>query len=193
MTVYYKMRQILIQNATAVLLQNATENYYKLRQYNDECSEDVKGECSFAKYTLRNYSEESLKKFSGLKWCIFQETFRRNHWPKFLIKKECIHAMLDNNTFTRSRPLIKRLLRALICAFCLKGTWRKRFLKMIRYTIFNDQICKCYCKVLSAIWDIFSEFLIFCNLFHEPLDGWNNSKIWETKKTLGNVARGNVW
>ena len=87
MTVYYKMRQILIQNTTAVLLQNATEVYYKLWQYNDECSEDVKGECSFAKYTLRNYSEESLKKFSGLKWCIFQETFRRNHWPKFLKKK----------------------------------------------------------------------------------------------------------
>ena len=27
MTVYYKMRQILLQNATAILLQNATEVY----------------------------------------------------------------------------------------------------------------------------------------------------------------------
>ena len=32
MTVYYKMRQMLLQNATAILLQNATEVYYKMRQ-----------------------------------------------------------------------------------------------------------------------------------------------------------------
>ena len=32
MTLYYKMRQILLQNATAILLQNATKVYYKMRQ-----------------------------------------------------------------------------------------------------------------------------------------------------------------
>ena len=32
MTAYYKMRQILLQNATAILLQNATDVYYKMRQ-----------------------------------------------------------------------------------------------------------------------------------------------------------------
>ena len=32
MTVYYKMRQILLQNATATLPQNATDVYYKIRQ-----------------------------------------------------------------------------------------------------------------------------------------------------------------
>ena len=32
MTLYYKMRQILLQNATAILLQNATNLYYKIRQ-----------------------------------------------------------------------------------------------------------------------------------------------------------------
>ena len=32
MTLYYKMRQILLQNATAILLQNATEVYYKMHQ-----------------------------------------------------------------------------------------------------------------------------------------------------------------
>ena len=31
MTVYYKMRQMLLQNATATLLQNATEGFYKMR------------------------------------------------------------------------------------------------------------------------------------------------------------------
>ena len=30
---YYKMRQVLLQNATAILLQNATEVYYKMRQF----------------------------------------------------------------------------------------------------------------------------------------------------------------
>ena len=33
MTVYYKMRQILLQNATAILLQNATEVYYHTCQF----------------------------------------------------------------------------------------------------------------------------------------------------------------
>ena len=32
MTVYYKMRQTLLQNASAILLQNAAEVYYKMRQ-----------------------------------------------------------------------------------------------------------------------------------------------------------------
>ena len=32
MTLYYKMRQILLQNVTAILLQNATEVYYKMRR-----------------------------------------------------------------------------------------------------------------------------------------------------------------
>ena len=31
MTLYYKMRQILLQNASVILLQNATEVYYKMR------------------------------------------------------------------------------------------------------------------------------------------------------------------
>ena len=32
MTVYYKMRQMLLQNAAAILLQNATDVYCKIRQ-----------------------------------------------------------------------------------------------------------------------------------------------------------------
>ena len=32
MTVYYKIGQILLQNATATLLQNAAEVYYKMGQ-----------------------------------------------------------------------------------------------------------------------------------------------------------------
>ena len=32
MTVYYKIRQILVQKTTAILLQNATEVYYKMHK-----------------------------------------------------------------------------------------------------------------------------------------------------------------
>ena len=32
MAVYYKMRQMLLQNAVVILLQNATEALYKMRQ-----------------------------------------------------------------------------------------------------------------------------------------------------------------
>ena len=53
-------------------------------------------------------------------------------------------------------------------------------------------ISSCYRTVPSAIWEIFSKFIIFCNLFHEPLGEWNNSKIWETRKIFANIARGNV-
>ena len=35
-----------------------------------------------------------------------------------------------------------------------------------------------------------SEFHIFFNLFHETLGVWNNSKIWETRRTFANIARG---
>ena len=44
----------------------------------DECSENMGGKCSSAKCTMRNYSEETLKKHSGLRWYLFQEIFRHN-------------------------------------------------------------------------------------------------------------------
>ena len=44
----------------------------------------------------------------------------------------------------------------------------------------------------SAILEIFSEFLIFCNIFHEPLGKWNNSKIWEARKVFANIAQRNA-
>ena len=49
-----------------------------------------------------------------------------------------------------------------------------------------------YHIVPSAIWKIFSEFVIFCNLFRDILGEWNNSKNWETSKIFANIARGNV-
>ena len=42
------------------------------------------------------------------------------------------------------------------------------------------------------IWGIFSQFLRFFNLFHEPLGKGNNSKIWEMRKIFANITRGNV-
>ena len=37
-----------------------------------------------------------------------------------------------------------------------------------QYFYLEKLISSCYRMVLSAIWQIFSEFPIFCNLFHEP-------------------------
>ena len=47
-----------------------------------------------------------------------------------------------------------------------------------------------YRTVPSPIWEIFSQFLIFWNLFHEPLGEWNSSKIWETWKIFADIVRG---
>ena len=43
-----------------------------------------------------------------------------------------------------------------------------------------------------AILEIFSEFLIFRNIFREPLGKWNNSKIWEGRKVFANIAQRNA-
>ena len=37
-------------------------------------------------------------------------------------------------------------------------------------------IRNCYPTVASSIWEIFSEFLIFCNLLHEPLGEYITAK-----------------
>ena len=52
----------------------------------------------------------------------------------------------------------------------------------------NQKICSCYHTVPGAICGIFSEFLIFCNLFYEPLGEWNTSKIWEKRKIIAYIC-----
>ena len=42
------------------------------------------------------------------------------------------------------------------------------------------------------IREIFSEFLIFWELFDEPLGQRNNTKIWETREIFANIVRVNV-
>ena len=37
-------------------------------------------------------------------------------------------------------------------------------------------VCTSYCTVPSALWRIFPEFLIYFNVFHEPLGYWNKNK-----------------
>ena len=54
----------------------------------------------------------------------------------------------------------------------------KNYLMLNKDIMINDRILRknerimissCYRTVPSAIWEIFSKFLVFCNLFHEPL------------------------
>lgn len=49
-----------------------------------------------------------------------------------------------------------------------------------------------YGTLPTAIWKILSQFLMFCNLFQEPLDERSNSKIWETRKIFANIPQGNL-
>ena len=52
-------------------------------------------------------------------------------------------------------------------------------------------VCACLCLSLvpSTIWEIFSEFATFCDLFYDPIYERHNSKIYETKKIFANIAR----
>ena len=52
-------------------------------------------------------------------------------------------------------------------------------------------LSRCYRTVQSAIWEIFSERLMFCN-FRRRLGEWNNSKTWETRIIFANIERGNL-
>ena len=46
----------------------------------------------------------------------------------------------------------------------------KETLTLLRHYIANQKMIRsCYRTVLSPIWEISSEILIFCNLFREPL------------------------
>ena len=51
-----------------------------------------------------------------------------------------------------------------------------------------NNLSSCYRTVPSAIWEILSGFLIFCNSFRGPLGERNNSKIRETRKIFSNIA-----
>lgn len=48
----------------------------------------------------------------------------------------------------------------------------------------NIKVCTSYRMIPSTLWQIYFDFFIFFNLFHELSGEWNNSKIWKTKKNL---------
>ena len=52
------------------------------------------------------------------------------------------------------------------------------------------KISTTYRIVSSVVWQIFYEFLIFSNFFHEPLCMWNNNEIWETSIIFVYIVRG---
>ena len=55
---------------------------------------------------------------------------------------------------------------------------------------FLNCISTSYRKVPSAIWQIFSEFLILRDLFYVALGEWNKGKIWKMSKVFANIERG---
>ena len=40
---------------------------------------------------------------------------------------------------------------------------------VLAFKLLDGSLSSCYRTVSSAVWEIFSEFFIFCNLFHEYL------------------------
>lgn len=71
-----------------------------------------------------------------------------------------------------------------LCRKCgaITGSKISFFLKMA-----GSCICNCHYTMTGALW--FSDFLIFCDLFHEPLSELSNSKVWETRKYLSYCTR----
>ena len=65
-------------------------------------------------------------------------------------------------------------------------------LQLLLSQLSSVDLISSYHTLPSAIWEIFSELPIFCNLFHELLDDWNNSKIPQTRKVFANIALGNI-
>ena len=61
---------------------------------------------------------------------------------------------------------LKSMLSSELLSF---GFSLKETLTLLRHVANQKIIRSRYRTVPSAIWEIFSEFLIFCNLFHEPL------------------------
>ena len=50
-------------------------------------------------------------------------------------------------------------------------------------------ISSCSHTMPSAIWEIFSEFLTFCNIFKEPLGEWKNRKTYEARKIIAKYEK----
>ena len=54
-----------------------------------------------------------------------------------------------------------------------KSSWYTNYARTIssvsRSSVDLNYLRSCYRTVLGAIWEIFSEFFMFCNLFHKPL------------------------
>ena len=84
-----------------------------------------------------------------------------------------------------NKPVLahKKLLRVNITLY------RKR--KFI-YCFIRYNNSSCYRTLPSAIWQIFRDFLINCNLHNEPSDQWNDNQIWERKEIFVNIALGNA-
>ena len=66
--------------------------------------------------------------------------------------------------------LVLTLKSMLSSEFLSFGFSLEEALTLLIHEIANQKMIRsCYRTVPSAIWEIFSEFLIFCSLFHEPL------------------------
>ena len=112
-------------------------------------------------------------------------------WVKSRFVRQCLCE--DNLHIMRKEESFNEKIRRITPHFFY--IWTSIFISTAVLIITNQscvKICSCYRTVLRAIWQIFSGFFMFCNLFHEPLAEWSNSKIWETRTIIANIARSNM-
>ena len=92
-----------------------------------------------------------------------QQKFIQNPWFNTAIQSSIQKKHKIFKKYIKCRnPVTKNNLHKEYKSYRNKFLNHKRNLKKII-------ISSCYRTVPSAIWEIFSDFLIFCNLFHEPL------------------------
>ena len=89
-----------------------------------------------------------------------------------------INKILRLNNLKTRRAINAKISMSVVCV--------ETIIYLLHIICITVTLSSCYRTVPSAIWEIISEFLIFCDLFHEPLSEWNNSKIWETRKIFPN-------
>ena len=127
MTIYYKMRHTLLQNVRAILLQNATEVYYKMRQV--------------FHYKMRQFYYKMRQFYYKMQQLLKNATFITNYVSKQLLKDSVYPSVIERRhqspipqkfkmegvaiLFKGYKPLIIAVLATPLLSEVNANKWRK--------------------------------------------------------------------
>ena len=112
-------------------------------------------------------------------YCMFrtllQSESRHIQSPKYIQKSVVAYSGIFRRLC--NAPIMRTLPYSELCHIQNFGRFKNRGIRILFIQAYSGifrhiqkrQLCSCYRTVPSAIWEIFSEFLIFCNLFLHPL------------------------